>query len=97
MKEAGFKSVTTRDLADPNAEVPWYASLQGAWTLQDFKTTPLGRWCSHMMLKGMEKLGLAPKGALQMHATLCKGADGLVEGGVKNIFSPMYLVVGVKE
>ena len=93
LRGVGFELLEATDLADPNAEVTWYSSLQGNWTLADFKTTPVGRWCTHMSLRAMETLGLAPKGSTATHTMLCKGADGLVQGGLKGIFTPMYLLV----
>lgn len=89
----GFRLLEADNLADKPTDVPWYASLQGNWTLADFKTTPMGRWCTHVSLRAMEMVGLAPKGSTATHTMLCKGADGLVQGGLSGIFTPMYLVV----
>ena len=93
LKSVGFELVEATDLAEQETDVPWYSSLQGHWTLADFKTTPVGRWCTHVSLRGMEMIGLAPKGSTATHTMLCKGADGLVQGGLKGIFTPMYLIV----
>ena len=96
MKQAGFEIVEAMDLAALPDTVPWYSVLMPQWTLQDFKITPMGRWATHLMLYGLESVGLAPKGSVKVHRMLCKGADGLVKGGKEGIFSPMYFVLARK-
>ena len=95
MKEVGFEVVEADDLVF-KSQVPWWTVLTARWTLADLKLTPTGRWLTHMALMSMETLGLAPKGSVKVHRTLCKGADSLTLGGKEGIFSPMLLVVGRK-
>ena len=93
MRMAGFEVLEERDLADAPGCVPWQTSLMPQWTVADFKITPMGRWATHLMLFGMESIGMIPRGAVKVHRMLCKGADGLVKGGKENIFTPMYFVL----
>ena len=41
-------------------------------------------------------LRLAPAGSALMHNNLCTGAETLYQGGVQNIFTPMYFFVARK-
>uniref|UniRef100_F6I344 Sterol methyltransferase C-terminal domain-containing protein n=1 Tax=Vitis vinifera TaxID=29760 RepID=F6I344_VITVI len=43
-----------------------------------------------------EFVGLAPKGSQRVQAFLAKAAEGLVDGGKKEIFTPMYLFLARK-
>ncbi|KAG4966749.1 hypothetical protein JHK87_032400 [Glycine soja] len=47
-------------------------------------------------VKGLEYVGFAPKGSLRVQEFLEKAADGLVEGGKKEIFTPMYFFLARK-
>ena len=91
-RDVGFEMVEASDYA-LKSDVPWYSVLQPQWTIKDFKITPMGRWMTHLFLIGMEICHLVPRGAVQVHRTLCTGADNLIIGGKEGIFSPMYLVV----
>lgn len=91
-RDVGFEVVEAQDYA-LKSEVPWYSVLQPQWTVTDFKITPLGRWMTHIFLYAMETFRMVPRGAVQVHRTLCRGADNLILGGIEGIFSPMYLVV----
>jgi len=91
-RQAGFEILESRDRAlEPG--LPWYSVLQARWTLSDIKITPIGRWATHIMLGVLETIRLAPRGAVKVHRTLCKGADSLAAAGAEGIFSPMYLLV----
>ena len=91
-RQAGFEILESRDRAlEPG--LPWNSVLQARWTFSDIKITPLGRWATHLMLAVLETVHLAPRGAVKVHRTLCKGADALAAAGAEGIFSPMYLLV----
>lgn len=92
VKESGFEVIEASDHA-LTSQVPWHTVLQAQWTVSDLKITPMGRWATHAMLMALETVKLAPKGAVKVHRTLCKGADGLAAAGQEGIFSPMYVMI----
>ncbi|XP_043692318.1 cycloartenol-C-24-methyltransferase-like [Telopea speciosissima] len=90
LKLAGFEVIWEKDLA-VGAPVPWYAPLDPRhFSLSNFRLTPLGRFCTRNLVKVLEYVGLAPEGSLRVQAFLEKAAEGLVAGGRKEIFTPMY-------
>jgi len=95
IRSAGLEIVDYRDRAKDSV-IPWHSLLQPQWAVSDFKSTPIGRWLTHVMLSVFELVRLAPHGSVEVHRTLCKGADGLVAGGIEGIFTPMYMVVARK-
>uniref|UniRef100_A0A0A9CQG4 Smt1 n=2 Tax=PACMAD clade TaxID=147370 RepID=A0A0A9CQG4_ARUDO len=48
------------------------------------------------MVKALEYVGLAPQGSERVSNFLEKAAEGLVEGGKKEIFTPMYFFLARK-
>lgn len=91
----GFEIVEAEDLA-PKCEIPWWHSLSPRWSIMDFKSTPLGRWMTHLSIMSLETIGFAPRGSSKVHKTLLKAADYLVKGGKEEIFTPMYFVLARK-
>ncbi|XP_065843096.1 uncharacterized protein [Oscarella lobularis] len=61
-----------------------------------FRASKLGRLCTHGLLYVMEKIRLAPKGSVDVHNMLCKGADNLVKSNQIDIFSPLFVTVARK-
>jgi hypothetical protein len=59
-------------------------------TPPDFRTTKLGRKATHYLVRGLEAVGVAPKGSLEVATMLERAADGLVAGGKKGIFTPLF-------
>jgi len=95
VKAAGFKILSAYDKA-PEAEVPWYNSLDAKYSIIGFKHTPLGRRLTHWMVKILETVRIAPAGSVKVHEMLCKTADDLVEGGRLGIFTPMFFILAEK-
>lgn len=60
------------------------------------RTTWFGRMVTRNLVWAMEALRLAPRGSGQVSSILETGADALVTGGKKFLFTPMFLVVGEK-
>ncbi len=89
LQKVGFEIIETEDFVD-QSEIPWYSLLESRWSLADFKSTPLGRWMTHIFLMGLETLHIAPRGSVKVAKMLNKGADNLVKGGKEEIFSPLY-------
>lgn len=96
LKKAGFEVVFEKDLA-ADSPVPWYLPLDTShFSLSSFRLTAVGRMMTKNMVKALEYVGLAPKGSQRVQAFLEKAAEGLVDGGKKDIFTPMYFFVARK-
>jgi sterol 24-C-methyltransferase len=91
VRAAGFVLHETRDVADDcDPETPWWASLNGHGGLRALPRTPVGRSITGLLVRGLEALRIAPRGATKVSALLNSAADALVEGGRTGIFTPMY-------
>jgi sterol 24-C-methyltransferase len=101
LKEAGFEILEEEDLVK-TADIPWYEPIDPyrRWSpfrdFWSFKTTSWGRNITHYFVLGLEKLGIAPKGSVNVSGFLKKGADALVAGGKTNTYTVMYLTVARK-
>ncbi|PIA53568.1 hypothetical protein AQUCO_00900268v1 [Aquilegia coerulea] len=93
---AGFDIIWERDLAK-DSPVPWYLPLDtNHFSLSSFRLTSVGRFLTTNMVKALEYVGLAPKGSQRVQSFLEKAAEGLVDGGRKEIFTPMYFFLARK-
>jgi len=93
VKDAGFEVIWDKDLA-VDSPLPWYLPLDPSrFSLSSFRLTTVGRLVTRNMVKALEYIGLAPEGSQRVSNFLEKAADGLVEGGKKEIFTPMYFFV----
>ncbi|MCS6914888.1 MAG: methyltransferase domain-containing protein [Myxococcales bacterium] len=92
LRAVGFEVLESEDralTADP--ETPWYLPLAAPWyTPSGFRSSPVGRWLTHQMVRSLEAVGVAPKGATAVSSFLQRGAGYLVEGGRTGIFTPMF-------
>ncbi|XP_061375197.1 cycloartenol-C-24-methyltransferase-like [Gastrolobium bilobum] len=95
LEQAGFKVIWEKDLA-VDSPLPWYFPLDKNLSLSSFRLTTVGRILTKAMVKILEFVGLAPKGSLRVHDLLEKASEGLVEGGKKEIFTPMYFFLACK-
>lgn len=96
LKKAGFKIKWSKDLAT-SSPVPWYLPLdKNHFSLSSFRLTAIGRFFTKNMVKALEYVGLAPKGSQRVQDFLEKAAEGLVEGGRKEIFTPMFFFLAQK-
>ena len=59
--------------------------------------TYLGRNVTHMFVRLLEFLRIAPKGSVEISSILNATALDLVEGGIKDIFTPGYLFLAKKK
>ena len=102
LKAAGFEVLDAYDAIarmenSPAKQLPWYHPLTASYaSLDGFKATPIGRWCTSTMLGVLELLRLTPKGTREAAHVLEVAAVGLVEGGKLQIFSPSFLFVARK-
>ena len=96
--KAGFEIIDCRDRAlECDPETPWYLPLKGeGFSLTKLRVSPIGRFIMRHVLSILEMIRLVPKGTSEVHRVLEMGADGLVEGGERNIFTPMYFFLARK-
>jgi len=104
LKTVGFEVEHEEDLADRPDEVRWHYPLEGnlskAQTPWDmvlvFGTSYTGMLITHSSMWVMEKFGFLPKGTLDVVKALKVARTSLVEGGIKKLFTPMYLCISRK-
>ncbi|KAF3541030.1 hypothetical protein F2Q69_00018766 [Brassica cretica] len=96
LKQAGFEVIWEKDLAE-DSPVPWYLPLdKNHFSLSSFRLTAVGRFITKNMVKVLEYIRLAPKGSQRVSDFLEKAAEGLVDGGRREIFTPMYFFLARK-
>jgi len=98
MKDAGFIILKEEDVCDvyKGDGQDWNTPLLPSWNplSQRFQFNWLGRRIVTVMLRTMEFIRLAPQGSYKTQQMLQRGGDGLGQGGLLEIFTPMYLMVG---
>jgi len=94
---AGFVVEEAYDLAE-GSQIPWYDPIDKDRPLSasGFRTTRVGRTLTHYMVSALETLRMAPPGSTSVSSFLVKGADALVAGGKKAIFTPMFFTLARK-
>jgi len=100
LEGAGFRVIEHYDAnrgVHSDAQVPWYDTLSGSFTLKGFRMTHLGRMATHCMVWTLETLRIAPKGTVQVSAFLNATALDLVAGGKREIFTPSYYFLAEKK
>jgi len=95
LKKAGFEVLEAYDLA-PTSDLPWYLALSPSISVYGFLHTGLGRWLTGRLVRALEFCRVAPKGSVSVHDMLEQAAIDLVQGGQKQIFSPMFFVLARK-
>ncbi|KAJ5197126.1 hypothetical protein N7449_007605 [Penicillium cf. viridicatum] len=103
-RNAGFSLIHHEDMAARPDPIPWYYPLAGSFkhmgSVWDFfviaRMTWWGRGIAHRFIGAGETVGLFPKGSQKTADSLSLGANCLVEGAQKKLFTPMYLMVGRK-
>lgn len=92
LTQAGFELLEARDVApDADPETPWFRALTGKdMSLKALPRTPVGRKLTNIATRVMERVKLAPEGTTRVSGFLNRAADALVEGGERDIFTPMY-------
>ncbi len=93
LEKAGFEILREEDWALlGDNKLRWYSSLAGEeLNFTGIRRTSAGKFFLKRFVKGLEKVGIAPKGASEVETMLNRGADGLVAGGQSGIFTPMAM------
>lgn len=100
LEDSGFEVLDHFDAnknVHSSAEIPWYETLSGTYTLSGFRMTWVGRTCTHALVTTLEFLGIAPAGTVRVSALLNATALDLVEGGKDEIFTPSYFFIARKK
>jgi len=100
LENSGFEVIETFDAnagSHSDYEIPWYATLEGKFTLNGFKMTRVGRVCTHLLVATLELLRVAPRGSTQVSSLLSATAFDLVEGGQKKLFTPSFFFLARKK
>lgn len=90
LEKAGFEVIEYKDLAPVTRanNVPWYQALSGGFSLSGFRASRLGLIVTTTIVVILETVRFLPKGSKNSHDILCTAADGLVDGGKAEIFTP---------
>lgn len=104
MAAAGFELLHAEDLADREDETPWYYPIAGDLRylgsfgdlFRILRMTRPAREMMRLSLGALTVCGLAPGGSARTAEGLAKGADALVLGAKKGLFTPMYLMIAKK-
>lgn len=102
MKAAGFEVDESFDVIEkfkenPFKQVPWYEPLQGNYSsIKGIRSTPIGRFATHIMCRTLELFHIAPKGTYKATEILEEAAKNLVRGGETGIFTPAFYMRGRK-
>ncbi|XP_028783812.1 cycloartenol-C-24-methyltransferase-like isoform X1 [Neltuma alba] len=92
LKQAGFEVMWSKNIAE-DSPIPWYFPIDKS---NNSLSTNAVRLFKRNMVKALEFVGLAPKGIIKVQDFAEWAADGLVEGGKKEIFTPMFFFLAKK-
>jgi len=92
LRKVGFEIIELTDfgMSTPENPIPWWDTLDGKFTISNFRFTRIGRWCTAKFVGTLETVKFAPKGSLETALLLNRTADDLVGGGRLEIFTPSY-------
>eukprot|EP00270_Netrium_digitus_P006525 TRINITY_DN1906_c0_g1_i1.p1 TRINITY_DN1906_c0_g1~~TRINITY_DN1906_c0_g1_i1.p1 ORF type:complete len:359 (-),score=79.46 TRINITY_DN1906_c0_g1_i1:163-1239(-) len=94
--DAGFEVLEAVDLAK-TSEVPWYQPLDPKhFSVSNFRLTLIGRTITRILVWLLERIYIAPKGSYRVAQFLEKGADGLVDSGRLEVFTPLFYFLARK-
>ena len=94
LRTVGFEVLEARDLSVQfGPSIPWYQPLVGSGiSLASFRSSRVGRFVTHNILRALETLRIAPQGTVRVSETLNLCASAMAEAGRLGIFTPMYFI-----
>lgn len=96
LEQAGFQVMEECDLSS-TSPVPWYSPLDPSqFSISTFRLTLVGRTITRLLVWFLESIRVAPAGSYRVAQFLETGADALVEGGRKDVFTPLFYFVARK-
>ncbi|MCC6810376.1 MAG: methyltransferase domain-containing protein [Deltaproteobacteria bacterium] len=91
LESAGLEVLESRDLAlDADPQTPWYTPLAGRISFSGFKHTKVGRVATHVLVRALESMRIAPRGSTATSTLLRAAGAALERGGKLGIFTPMF-------
>jgi len=92
LRKVGFEIIELTNFGEitPQNPIGWWDTLDGKFTISNFRFTRIGRWLTAKLVAGLESIRLAPKGSLETALLLNRTAEDLVKGGQLGIFSPSF-------
>lgn len=104
MGKAGFVIEAAEDLADHKDPLPWWYFCAGdteyAQGWADWgrvaRMTSVGRVVLDLVIRGLEVVRVARKGTAKMAKEMIHGGDCIAEAGRNKLFTPMFLMIGLK-
>jgi sterol 24-C-methyltransferase len=93
LKKAGFEIVETQDRCPfplGPQDIPWFGPLAGEYSLENIRSTKLGRFMTSGLTWILEMVRIAPKGTYKVQNMLTQTADDLVLGGEIGIYTPAF-------
>jgi len=101
LEKSGFEVIdhfnAQKDAHAGPQHTPWYATLEGEYSLEGFRMTPVGRFFTHIFVTILETIHIAPKGSVKVSKLLNDTAKDLVTGGQLEIFTPSYFFLARKK
>lgn len=96
-KQAGFEPIEVEDMATfSSSKYPWYHPLDFSFSLRGILRSTLGRHFTHCVLNVLEWAGFAATGVSDVSRILMEAADGLVNSGKLETFTPLLILCGRK-
>ncbi|XP_028798307.1 cycloartenol-C-24-methyltransferase-like [Neltuma alba] len=92
LKEAGFEVIWSKNIAE-DSPIPWYFPMDKSNYSPSRNIVGL---LNRNMVKALELVGLAPKGSDKVQDFIERVTKGLVQGGKKEIFTPMFFFLARK-
>ncbi|CAF1293801.1 unnamed protein product [Adineta steineri] len=91
LKSVGF--IVQESKIIPEGDIPWYQPLVGGdpfLSPSNFRTTLVGRWLTRNGVWLLEKIGIAAQGSLAALYILETAREGVIRGGISDIFTPYF-------
>ena len=96
MAAAGFEVLFQQDLSS-TGQIPWYDPfVPRRLNPANFRSSPIGRKFTGVLLKALESVRLAPRGATAVADLLDNAAKVMAAGGEAGVFTPSFLVIARK-
>merc|ERR1712000_448959 len=99
LTKSGYKVVKEEDRCLPLSpnDTPWYDPIAPKFTIKNIHHTEFGHNISTRFLRLLEKTRILNKGTADVQAFLHTAAVNLFLGGQKEIFTPSFFTLAIKE
>jgi len=94
LKKAGWEILDSAEMSTgaphEQKQIPWYAALEGSFSISGFRMTKIGRQMTHALVNVLQAIRIAPAGSVKVSKLLNDTANDLVESGKLDIFTPSF-------